>query len=523
MVISVLEYGFANQMISYIVGKSLALKLNTEFKIVLEKVPRFVEYASYRLKNFNIVEDFATPEEINRVVKNGITPASYEELKNVKGDVFIKGTWMLHNPIALDTIAVTSVIKKEFTLKKPFNPKAEAWKQKILSAECAVSMHFRHGDYAYATRNYKKWAPILPLDYYYTCIDILKQQYSNLTVFVFSDNLPWVKENLNLDVPIEFVENCETDLEEWVLMSLCKHNIVAYSTFSEMAAWINSNPDKKIFLPAKYNVNKVQQFLNSLTPANKNALFDSNKYIYVPYNFANQPEITMQPYFSILLVLNDDATTISEVLDSFFEQDYKWYEIIIIDNASTDDSRAICRQKIEGKKNVTFKRLLTKVNNARAWNFALSMAQGHYVSFLKGNDRFLPNSFSSLFFNPLTGATYSTCVYLEENENGNVPFGDKKLLEKQDPLLQKNKRLKYTDGQEAVRTLLNREMNSFLGTKIFNRKFLEENKIKFDKQLDDAQAELFFQLEAFFKSKYLMYISNAFYIAPPITLGGGGA
>lgn len=514
MVISYLEYGFGNQMIQYIVGRSLALKLNTEFKITFSADPS-IETFSYRLGNFNVVENLATPEELKHVAKNGVTPNSYEELENIQGDVLIKGIWMLHKPLILDTFASDPVIKKEFTLKKPFTPVAEAWRKKILATECSVSMHFRHGDYVYSTRNYKKWAPILPLDYYCTCINLLKERYGNLTVFVFSDNIPWVRENLRLEVPIEFVEDCNRDLEEWVLMSLCKHNIVAMSTFSETAAWINSNPDKKVFLPGKSNINVVKRFLNSLTPANKNSLLDSSKYIYVPYSFADQPEITTRPYLSILLVVNNDIATISEALDSILEQDYKWYEIIIIDNASTDGSREICRQKTAGKKNVILKRFHSKVPNTKAWNIALDMAQGHVVSFLKGNDRFLPNSLSSVFYNTFTTTICASFSYLEENANGNVSFNNKKLLENRDTYFQKvTKAIKSNDGQEAVKLLTNHSLNGFLGTKMFYRDFLLKNKIRFDKTIDDAKAELLFQITSLLKTDSLQYAPHTFYIAP---------
>lgn len=74
-------------------------------------------------------------------------------------------------------------------------------------------MHFRHGDFAYNPKLTAACFNITPIDYYCTCIDILKQRYNNMTVFIFSDNLPWVKKNLHLDVPTEFVEGVETDNE----------------------------------------------------------------------------------------------------------------------------------------------------------------------------------------------------------------------------------------------------------------------------------------------------------------------
>lgn len=426
----------------------------------------------------------------------------------------------MHDPSAYGDIS--DIIKKEFTLKKPFSQNAEMWKQKILSAECSVSMHFRHGDFAYNPgRKLIPNFPILPLDYYTTCIDILKQQCETPpAVFVFSNNMPWVKENLRLDVPTEFVEGCETDDQEFILMSLCKHNIVAGSNFSRRAAWLNPNPDKKIFAPGKSTAEGVKQFLSSLTPEKKDSILKSKEWIWIPYDFYNQPEITQRPIFSLLLVVNNDAATLSATLDNLLNQDYSYYEVVIIDNASTDGSDKIYRQVVEDKKNVTFKRLETKVSNSAAWNEAFKAAQGKYVSFLKVGDRFLSNSLSTLYcINEYQLVDIIHMFdYLEENANGKVDFCGKKFFVCRDQRFTqaKNNVIMSRNGLDAARLLLNKEINSFLGTKLFYRDFLTENKIKFDETLDDETAEISFQKEAFLKSKYLMYLENAFYVAPPL-------
>lgn len=307
--------------------------------------------------------------------------------------------------------------------------------------------------------------------------------------------------------------------EEWLLMSYCKHNINPNSSFSECAASLNSNPDKKIFSPRASTASGVQQFLDSLTPAQKDSLLDAKGYIKVPFDYYNQPDITIRPFFSLLLVVNNDAATIANTLDSLLNQDYKYYEVIIIDNASSDGSDEICREKIAGKKNITYRRLHSKVKNADAWNVANSIwAEGEYVSFLKGNDRFTPDALTNLYFvSERRPDVIAPFAYLEQNENGNIIIGNEKFIKKQDRFFQKaTKNVPSTNGQDAAKMLLNGQVNSFLSLKIFYRHFLEENKIKFDKRLNDDKAELFFQVEAFFKAKFLWYSSSPLYIAPKI-------
>ena len=387
--------GLGNQFYQYAFARNLACKLKTELKIDLSRIKTFNESkhrsaetpTNYRLGAFNIQENFATPEEIKLVKAKGITLRSLQEfqtlepnLKNFKGDIFLQNYWMFGEKYFSDII---NVIREEFTLKKPFSPNAEAFKQKIISAEYSVSMHFRHGDFGYNPalhRKDKPWFNITPLDYYYTCLDILKHRYSNLTVFVFSNNLQWVKENLHLDVPTEFIEGCETDDEEWILMSMCRFNIIPASSFAYSAFSLNSNPKKKMFSLRTSNADGVQKFLKELTPSKKDALLDS-VYIGVPFDYDNQQKITMRPIFSLLLVVNNDVKTISDTLDSILNQNYEYYEVIIIDNASTDGSGKICQQAIAGRENVTFKKLWTKVKNAEAWNMALKMTNGGGITF----------------------------------------------------------------------------------------------------------------------------------------------
>lgn len=308
MVIVQLSGGLGNQLFQYAFGRLLAYKLKTQLKLIKgigDAIPENVyAHNKYALGCLNIQENFATKEEIDYVTKNGVTispPAP--DLNSIQGDVLLKGHLMHHIPYYAD---VHNILREEFTLKTPWHKNAAYYKDKILSAECSVSMHFRRGDYVYNQRNAtSRWAKTIPYDYYYTCINILKQEYDNLHVFVFSNDIDGVKKDIHLDVPTEFVKDCETDIEEFFLMSLCKYNIIINSTFSLWASWLNKNPGKKVFRPKLSNAEEVRSFLNSLNSEKKKALINSGR-IVVPYDFDTQPEVTVQPYFSFLLVVNNN-------------------------------------------------------------------------------------------------------------------------------------------------------------------------------------------------------------------------
>ena len=183
MIIVRLSGGLGNQFYQYALARRLAYELKTELKIDKSRARAFcgekTQYHDYyRLGAFNIHEVFATPEEIKRVRETGTTPKSAQELENLQGDICIQD-YYAHDERFFASII--DIIRRDFTLKNPLSPNAEAWRQKILSAECSVSMHFRHGDFLKHVSGdikIKPWFNIPPLDYYYTCLNILKHRYN---------------------------------------------------------------------------------------------------------------------------------------------------------------------------------------------------------------------------------------------------------------------------------------------------------------------------------------------------------
>lgn len=103
-----------------------------------------------------------------------------------------------------------------------------------------ISLHVRRTDYI--TSN--GFHPVQSIDYYQNAIDIIGD-YDN--VFIFSDDIDWCKKNLNFKNMI-FVEGNDDIIDIWI-MSLCKNNIIANSSFSWWGAWLNKNKNKKVIAP----------------------------------------------------------------------------------------------------------------------------------------------------------------------------------------------------------------------------------------------------------------------------------
>ncbi len=76
---------------------------------------------------------------------------------------------------------------------------------------------------------------------------------------VFSDDIPWCKQN-PLFKYCEFSEGL-SEIEDLNLMANCKHNIIANSSFSWWAAWLNPNIEKKVIAPKKWFTDEENESL----------------------------------------------------------------------------------------------------------------------------------------------------------------------------------------------------------------------------------------------------------------------
>lgn len=114
---------------------------------------------------------------------------------------------------------------------------------KNLDFKNSCSIHVRRGDYLKTQHVH----PIQSIDYYNKALDIIQPKGN---IFVFSDDIQWCKSNLNYKNSI-FMEN-NSNIYDLRAMSLCADNIIANSSFSWWAAWLNQNENKKIIYPKNW-------------------------------------------------------------------------------------------------------------------------------------------------------------------------------------------------------------------------------------------------------------------------------
>ena len=89
------------------------------------------------------------------------------------------------------------------------------------------------------------------LDYYYQAIKYMTEKSVKPVFFIFSDNMQWVQDNMAIDFPCHYLKHnsTATTFQALRLMSPCQHHVVANSSFSWWAAWLNPSVEKMVIRP----------------------------------------------------------------------------------------------------------------------------------------------------------------------------------------------------------------------------------------------------------------------------------
>ncbi|WP_223560017.1 alpha-1,2-fucosyltransferase [Chryseobacterium lathyri] len=129
----------------------------------------------------------------------------------------------------------------------------------------SVSIHIRRGDYINIKANAKIFQ-ICTNDYYNRSIKFIKEKVDNPIFFIFTEDKEWARENFKGD-EFYFVDG-NTAIEDMLLMSMCENQIIANSTFSWWAAWLNSNETKIVIAPEDWYVNFLKDNVQHFIPNN---------------------------------------------------------------------------------------------------------------------------------------------------------------------------------------------------------------------------------------------------------------
>lgn len=260
MIIIRLSGGLGNQLFQYAMARSVADFHRVDLKLDTTAYMRNLAPRAFRLDNFciraEVVEGLgiASLKQPRSLVGRGLKKAKlagnktlymekarglYDESVFNSPNRYFDGYWQNEKYF----LGNRGSIKKDLRLRLSLQPAAQKYAEKI-SCSNAVAIHVRRGDYLNNPA-----IGVLDSDYYQKAAKYVHEKTTRPQFFVFSDDIDWCRHNINCIGDLTYVDDTTSEVDDFALMKLCNHNIIANSSFSWWAGWLNNNEDKIIVAP----------------------------------------------------------------------------------------------------------------------------------------------------------------------------------------------------------------------------------------------------------------------------------
>ena len=267
MIIMEIKGGLGNQMFQYALGYKLTLlgktvKYDISSYIMKGQFPRKLELSLFDLKL-----PIATEKELihmgcgnsiwgkicrkggwgkNRIYTEDIDKG-YQSSLFLMDDIYLDGYWQSEKYFKDIRTDILNIYK----IPDSFYRENEDLLTEIEQTN-SVSLHVRRGDYL-SDQNKKIYGGICTRYYYESALEIVRQKLKDIKIYIFTDDPQWVKTNFaDKDAVVVEVNIKKNNAFDLFLMSKCKANIIANSSFSWWGAWLNQNTDKIVVSPGKW-------------------------------------------------------------------------------------------------------------------------------------------------------------------------------------------------------------------------------------------------------------------------------
>jgi hypothetical protein len=236
-VTSHLQGGLGNYMFQIAAALGISNRDNKQLKIDISDIAVIHSPIELYYKNIFRKINFGLVSEYEFVHSSHHSPIEFLEIPKINGSLILDGYYQnekyfnhCKNDI-LNLYEIDDDTHAYLTEKYP----------EVLSND-TCSLHVRRGNYV----DRQHFHPLQTIGYYENSVSIIGE---DKLYFIFSDDINWCKENLNFIKNKIFVSD-NLDYQDMYLMSMCKNNIIANSSFSWWGAWLNKNDNKKVIYPS---------------------------------------------------------------------------------------------------------------------------------------------------------------------------------------------------------------------------------------------------------------------------------
>jgi hypothetical protein len=261
MIIVRLRGGLGNQLFQFAAAYALATQKGVELKSDLYTYKKH-PLRKYELRHFNVNLPEATREEVHRFTGSNFVTRYlnkksnyfycpqvfaqphyhfYEDFFSLPTPVYLSGYWQSEKYFS----DVADQLRKLITPAQQLDQKNGDLIATIRSCD-SVAVHIRRTDYVQGS-----FFQPLDLAYYHRAFEAIEKKISNPRYFIFSDDIAWSKQQLASLKDATFVDHNKGNdsFKDLLVMSACRNQVIANSTFSWWAAWLNDFNSKAVIAP----------------------------------------------------------------------------------------------------------------------------------------------------------------------------------------------------------------------------------------------------------------------------------
>ena len=200
---------------------------------------------------------------------------------------------------------------------------------------------------------------------------------------------------------------------------------------------------------------------------------------------------------SIIFPVYNVEKYIEKTIESFLNQSYKDFELVFVNDGSTDNSKTIIENKLKDA-NVKWQIIdITNSGQSVAKNTGFAYSKGEYVVYMDSDD-----VVSSDFI--------ETLLKQFENNDIDISFCGFEFVKEQIPPTDENNNIKIYDRNNILNLFLQRKINFVVPSMMIKRKFIINNKILFNADIRFSEDQMFIW-DCFFRCKKVAYVPKKMY------------
>ena len=252
--------GLGNRLFQYASIKGFAKKIDMDINIADIEHSHHEINNSYKWFNDKIINDINTQQilnidyEYNQPYDEHLGCATNTDIFKSYKNIKIHGFFQYEQNFLHIKDELQYMFRESDNIKYLLDKYEETLPFKYKDA---TVLHIRLGDYI----NFQKHFINLE-NYYKRCIDILYEKNKDINIiilcedpqnikYIYNSLLQYISSN-NLNTIIKEQNNNHSVEFDLYLMTRCKNIICSNSTFSWWGAWLNTDPDKTVFIPNKW-------------------------------------------------------------------------------------------------------------------------------------------------------------------------------------------------------------------------------------------------------------------------------